>query len=116
ASLRSVISAAMPLPPDLRPLVERHGPTLTDLYGTIEAGVIALNGRVVRGKEARVGDDGELHVRPTGALEVGFHQGWASDAGWLATGDLATLHDGDLRIEGRTIETINVAGAKVHTP
>jgi acyl-CoA synthetase (AMP-forming)/AMP-acid ligase II len=115
-SLRSVISAAMPLPPDLRPIVERHGPQLTDLYGTVEAGVIALNGRVVRGKEARVDDDGELHVRPTGELEAGFHQGWAEKGRWLATGDLATLHDGVLRIEGRTIDTINIAGDKVHAP
>jgi acyl-coenzyme A synthetase/AMP-(fatty) acid ligase len=116
ASLRSVISAAMPLPPEVRTLVERRGISLTDLYGTMEAGVIALNGRIVRGKEARVDEAGELHVRPASRLEAGFEQGWAGNSGWLATGDLATLIDGDLRIQGRTIDTINVAGAKVHAP
>ncbi|MTD43090.1 AMP-binding protein [Conexibacter sp. W3-3-2] len=56
--------------------------------------------------------DGELHVRSRHAMR-GYH-GAAEHEGWIATGDLVEERDGRLHFVGRTVEIINVGGAKVH--
>jgi acyl-coenzyme A synthetase/AMP-(fatty) acid ligase len=56
--------------------------------------------------------DGELQVRVTDGM-LGYHGAGAPDE-WHATGDLVEEHGGRLVFVGRTVEIINVGGAKVH--
>ncbi|MCW3000021.1 MAG: long-chain fatty acid--CoA ligase [Solirubrobacterales bacterium] len=56
--------------------------------------------------------DGELQVRSRNAM-LGYHGGGEPDQ-WHATGDLVQERDGRLHFVGRTVEIINVAGAKIH--
>lgn len=56
--------------------------------------------------------DGELHVRSASAM-LGYHGGGAAGE-WHPTGDLVEERDGRLHFVGRTVEIINVGGAKVH--
>ncbi|WP_354697389.1 2-succinylbenzoate--CoA ligase [Paraconexibacter sp. AEG42_29] len=58
--------------------------------------------------------DGELHVRSRNAM-LGYQgQDAAAGDGWHATGDLVEERDGRLHFVGRTVEIINVGGAKIH--
>jgi acyl-CoA synthetase (AMP-forming)/AMP-acid ligase II len=144
-SVRSVAIGAMSTPEEVHALVRaRFGLPITQMYGSIEAGLLAVNeatagpqlaalGRPVAGKELQiVGEDGgpvemgatgELVARPTGPLELGFMRGYCGEVeapwsgGWLPTGDLA-YQDGEgyLYLVGRIYETINVAGHKVYAP
>jgi acyl-coenzyme A synthetase/AMP-(fatty) acid ligase len=56
--------------------------------------------------------DGELQVRARNGM-LGYHGGDAAGE-WHATGDLVEERDGRLVFVGRTVEIINVGGAKVH--
>ena len=56
--------------------------------------------------------DGELQVKARNGM-LGYHNGGTPDE-WLATGDLVEERDGRLLFVGRTVEIINVGGAKVH--
>ncbi len=56
--------------------------------------------------------DGELLVRSRHAM-LGYH-GEEAAVEWHATGDLVEQRDGRLHFVGRTVEIINVGGAKVH--
>jgi acyl-CoA synthetase (AMP-forming)/AMP-acid ligase II len=146
SSVRSVAIGAMSTPEDVHRLVrERFGLPITQMYGSIEGGLLAVNeatsgpqlaalGRPVAGKALRlVGEDGapvdtgaigELLARATGPHELGFMRGYCGqvrspwdDEGWLHTGDLAYQDDeGYLYLVGRVYETINVAGHKVYAP
>jgi acyl-CoA synthetase (AMP-forming)/AMP-acid ligase II len=56
--------------------------------------------------------EGELQIKTRKGM-LGYHGGDAA-AEWLPTGDLVEERDGRLVFVGRTIEIINVGGAKVH--
>ncbi|MEA2346970.1 MAG: hypothetical protein QOG62_757 [Thermoleophilaceae bacterium] len=56
--------------------------------------------------------DGELQIKTRNGM-LGYHGGGDADE-WLATGDLVEERDGRLAFVGRTVEIINVGGAKVH--
>lgn len=56
--------------------------------------------------------DGELQVRSRNGM-TGYHGGGDADE-WHATGDLVEVREDRLHFVGRTVEIINVAGAKVH--
>jgi acyl-coenzyme A synthetase/AMP-(fatty) acid ligase len=56
--------------------------------------------------------DGELQVRSRNAM-LGYHGGGEPEQ-WHATGDLVEEREGRLHFIGRTVEIINVAGAKIH--
>lgn len=56
--------------------------------------------------------EGELQVRTRNGM-LGY-LGEGSPEEWLATGDLVEERDGRLLFVGRTVEIINVGGAKVH--
>jgi long-chain acyl-CoA synthetase len=145
SSVRSVAVGAMSTPAEVHQLVrDRFGLSLTQMYGSIEAGLLAVNeatagpalaalGLPVTSKTLRIaGDDGatvaagtigELVAQPTGPNELGFMRGYCDPAeaawvdGWLHTGDLAYQDpDGYLYLVGRIYETINVAGRKVYAP
>jgi len=57
--------------------------------------------------------DGELYVKSPGAM-LGYHGEEDLEANWRPTGDLVELRGDRLHFVGRTSETINVGGAKVH--
>jgi acyl-CoA synthetase (AMP-forming)/AMP-acid ligase II len=143
SSLRCVAVGAMGTPAEIQHLArQRLGFPLVQMYGSIEAGILAVNeasngrqpgalGRPVEGKEIRIIDEqgdavpvggvGEMVARPTGDYELGFAKGYCGTSqtpwvdGWLHTGDLAYQdEDGYLYFVGRTIDTINMAGHKVY--
>jgi acyl-coenzyme A synthetase/AMP-(fatty) acid ligase len=144
-SVRSIAVGAMSTPQEVHQLTrERLGVSLLQMYGSIEAGLLAVNdpadgappeslGRPVEGKELRIVDEqgeqvpagvtGELLARPTSEIELGFTSGYCGQGappwvdGWLRTGDLVYRDEkGYLFLVGRTFETINVAGHKVYAP
>jgi acyl-coenzyme A synthetase/AMP-(fatty) acid ligase len=135
----------MTVPPELHAEVHaRVGIPLMQIYGSIEAGVLAVNtitegsrlaalglpveGKTIRiigehGEDASSGEIGELVVRGTGKYEFGLMSGYCDDTlspwqdGWLHTGDLVYQdNDNYLYLVGRTYETINVAGHKIYAP
>jgi acyl-coenzyme A synthetase/AMP-(fatty) acid ligase len=58
--------------------------------------------------------DGELHIRSNVGM-LGYYGEPDDDAaGWRATGDLVEVRDGRVYFVGRTTDTINVGGVKVH--
>ena len=87
-----------------------------------EAYRIGSVGRPVPGASARVGDDGELHLKG-GHIFQGYHNNpeataeILTDDGWLRTGDLGDIDDdGFVRITGRMKEIIVTAGGKNVAP
>jgi fatty-acyl-CoA synthase len=132
--VRIVLSGGSALGPDLRRRVtERFGPVIYDLYGTTEAGWVAVAtpqdvtnhpgsvGRPIPGVEVSiVGPDGRP-VTPgrSGQIVVGgdgVFEGYLDDParGPVATGDLGRLDDdGQLWVEGRTDDLIVVGGENV---
>jgi acyl-coenzyme A synthetase/AMP-(fatty) acid ligase len=145
SALQSVVVGAMSTPPEVHAQVQaKLGLPLLQIYGSMEAGVLAVNrategqrrsalGLPVDGKALRVLDEdghpagpgviGELLAQPTDEYERGFLRGFCGDAespwinGWLHTGDLVYADEaGYLFLVGRTYDTINVAGHKVYAP
>ena len=108
---------------------DRHGFTLVSLYGMTETtALVTLNhpfkiargsiGKPLAGREVQIGPDGEILVRGDSiASQVWQHGGLqAREAGWLATGDLATRNDaGELVFAGRKSDVIvTSAGLNIH--
>ena len=145
SSLECIAVGSMTVPVELHAQLQaRAGIPLTQVYGSIEAGVLAINmltegaqlaalglpveGKTIRiigdnGADAASGEIGELVVRATGKYQFGLMSGYVDDAlspwqdGWLHTGDLVYRDDdGYLYLVGRTYETINVAGHKIYAP
>jgi long-chain acyl-CoA synthetase len=145
SALQSVIVGAMATPAEVHAQVQaKVGLPLLQIYGSMEAGVLAVNrategpqltalGLPVEGKALLILDEdghpagpgviGELLAQPTDAYERGFLRGYCGEAespwvnGWLHTGDLVFRDEaGYLFLVGRTYETINVAGHKVYAP
>lgn len=136
--LRILLASGAAMPPGLRRRVrERFGEVLYDLYGSTEAGWIAIAtpaslqeapaavGRPVAGVEVAILDDagrpasdgeGEIHVRSMATFD-GYASGERSDhrAGYLATGDLGYLDDaGYLHVVGRADDMAVVGGENVY--
>ena len=145
SAVQSVVVGAMATPAEVHAQVQaKLGLPLVQIYGSMEAGVLAVNrttegprltalGLPVEGKALLVLDEdgrpaapgviGELLAQPTDAYERGFLRGYCGETaspwvnGWLHTGDLAYRDEaGYLFLVGRTYETINVAGHKVYAP
>lgn len=139
SSLRIVLTSGSAMPPDLRArTTELFGDTLYDLYGSTEAGWIAIAtpedvraapdsvGRPVPAAQVAVldeeggpvpqGDTGRVCVRGTAEFE-GYASGERVDehAGYLDTGDLGFLDDdGRLHIVGRADDMVVVGGENVY--
>jgi len=105
------------------------GEAATEQAGAPPAGETTLVnlGRPVEGVEIRIvgkrGDGvdpevGEVEIRSPSLMRAYFHNPEATDAalqdGWLRTGDLGLVCDGDLYIAGRAKDLIIVAGRNIY--
>ena len=137
SSLRTLLASGDAIPADLRAdVIERFGPVLHDLYGSTEAGWVAVAtpevmrdhpdavGRPVPGVEVRVldehgrevprGEHGEIHVHSAARFKGYTHQRDSAD-GAVATGDLGALDpSGTLHIAGRADDMVIVGGENVY--
>lgn len=112
---------------------ERMALPLFETYGQIEAASIAINlpgasrlgsvGRVLPGVELKFAKDGEILVRRSPPVTVGYTQAAAGEAervfladGWVASGDLGWLDgDGYLHLAGRKkLLLVSPGGSKYH--
>jgi acyl-CoA synthetase (AMP-forming)/AMP-acid ligase II len=139
SSVRIVMVSGSSLPGDLRDAAgELFGPVLHDLYGSTEAGWVAVArpediaehpgtvGRPVPGVEVAVfgednapvlpGEVGTLHVR-SDAVFQGYTGGEEAEGrdGYLSLGDLGRLdQDGYLFVEGRADDMVVIGGENVY--
>jgi acyl-CoA synthetase (AMP-forming)/AMP-acid ligase II len=137
SSLRILLASGDAMPPELRAdIAERFGPVLHDLYGSTEAGWVAVAtpdvladrpesvGRPVPGVEVRVLDDdghelppeehGEIHVTSAARFK-GYTHETSVDGGAVATGDLGYVDDdGVLYVAGRADDMVIVGGENVY--
>lgn len=140
SSLRIVMASGSVLSNDVRRgATDLFGPVLYDLYGSTEAGWVAIAtpsdmlkerhtvGRAVPGIEARpmnpegepcpVGETGELFVRSKVTFE-GYISGEETTTGldgWMSIGDLAHLDpDGFIYVEGRADDMVVVGGENIY--
>ena len=125
----AVISGGATLPTDLENFWNRLGFALIQGYGMTETtALVTLNhpfrighgtiGKILPGREVRISDEGEIHVRGD-MLATATWQGGTMrprQGEWLATGDLAVKDEsGELRFLGRKGEVIVTgAGMNVH--
>ena len=124
-------SGAAPISPDVIRFFRSIGLEVLEEYGqTEDTGITAMNrpgeqrigsvGRVMRGNEVRIADDGEILVRG-GTVFSGYYKDDDATAaalagGWLHTGDVGELTDGALRITDRKKDLIITAGGKNISP
>ncbi len=125
----AVISGGATLPTELESFWNRIGFALIQGYGMTETtALVTLNhpfrighgtiGKPLPGREVRISDQGEIHVRG----DMLAHSTWQSGAmhrrpeEWLATGDLASQDaTGELRFLGRMGDVIVTgAGLNIH--
>jgi len=128
-----VTSAAAPLPPDVSEFFAGLGMAIMDVYGMTETtGAFTANtpdayklgtvGRVFRGMEVRIAEDGEILVRgpltTPGYLNLPEQTAALIDAdGWLHTGDVGRLdEDGFLSVVDRKKELIITSGGENVSP
>src|SRR5204862_8070543 len=102
-SLRRIVSGSDTLTPALADeSLARLGPSLYDLYGTAEGGMVSLAdptelrrkpgavGRAIRGVRARLLDEADREVGPGAVGRLCVRSAWAANKkGWVETGDLA---------------------------
>lgn len=125
----AVVSGGAVIPPEQETFWNRLGLALVQGYGMTEtAALITLNhpfrighgtiGRVLPGREVRLGDEGEILVRGDVLSTATWRHGAMQqrEGEWLATGDLATKNEsGELQFLGRKGDVIVTgAGMNVH--
>ncbi len=132
-ALELVISGGAPLPPETMTLWQMWGVNLCEIYGqTEEAGAIISGqrgpfpragnvGTVASGVEIRLSSSGEILVRG----EFFFEGYWNNPDvtqevlgadGWLRTGDVGKLEDGQLKLIDRVRDFIVTSGGKTLSP
>lgn len=120
----AIVCGGATLGEELETFWQRIGIAVIQGYGMTEtASLISVNhpfqvsrgsiGKLLPGHELRLGPGGEILVRG-GNVAAGYWQGGAvpmtGDAGWLSTGDLATVDEaGNLYFRGRKREVIVTA-------
>ena len=129
--LVAAISGGARLEPDIGRFFLAMGLTIMQGYGQTEAGpVISATrpddiridtvGPPLRGVDLRLADDGEILVR--GDLVMDGYWGRPADTaativdGWLHTGDIGELDDGNLRITDRKRDMIVLSGGENVSP
>lgn len=105
------------------PLVEVYG--LTETSGMVTGQYLGQRvpgcvGPAILGADARVGDHGELLIR-SGAVFAGYYKNPEATAqsirdGWLHTGDVVELVDGQFRVVDRLKDIMITAGGKNLSP
>jgi long-chain acyl-CoA synthetase len=128
-----MVSGGAPLPPETAALWQIWGVNLVEAYGQTEAGGAFISGqstafakpgnvgRVVRGWQVKLADDGEILVNgpdvfegywgnPEGTREI-FDRG-----GWMRTGDVGEWDNGNLRLIDRARDFIVTSGGKTISP
>jgi fatty-acyl-CoA synthase len=139
SSLRILLASGSALSPDLRKAVcAVFGPVLHDLYGSTEAGWVAIAGpkdieahpdsvgKPVAGIDVRIldpdrkdlpiGETGEIFVK-SGVMFEGYTSGDEKEAvdGYMSIGDLGHLDDdGYLYVEGRADDMVVVGGENIY--
>jgi long-chain acyl-CoA synthetase len=143
ATTRLAVSGAAPLPPEVgHAFHERFGVVVHQGYGLTEASPIVTTtalhdreprpgsiGPVLPGVEVRIvdadgtdvltGDPGELWVRGPNVFAGYWHDQEATSRvltadGWLRSGDVGVVDDGDLRLVDRAKDLIIVSGFNVY--
>jgi long-chain acyl-CoA synthetase len=125
----ALICGGATLPDSLEQFWNTLGFVVIQGYGMTEtAALVSLNhpfhasqgsiGKVLPGREIRLGDDGEILVRGDTVSKATWQHGKleTQDSEWLATGDLASLDDtGNLKFRGRKKEVIiTAAGLNIY--
>jgi O-succinylbenzoic acid--CoA ligase len=107
------------LDPALRSEVERRGARVVTTYGMTEtSGGVAYDGVLFAGTRARTGPDGTVQLRGPTVME-GYRRDPQATAqaftvdGWLRTGDLGSVQDGRIEIQGRADDAIRTGGERV---
>ena len=125
------MTGAAPISPRIVRFFRTIGVPLVEVYGATETSGIALGQKLARldpgsvgepivNVEARIGDDGELLLRgPT--VFTGYYKNEEATAaalrdGWLHTGDVVTVEDGQYRIVDRLKDIMITAGGKNLSP
>ncbi|HRP78280.1 MAG TPA: AMP-dependent synthetase/ligase, partial [Aquamicrobium sp.] len=125
------MTGAAPISPRIVRFFRTIGVPLVEVYGATETSGIALGQKLDRldpgavgtpivNAEARIGEDGELLLRgPT--VFKGYYKNEEATAaairdGWLHTGDVVTMEDGQFRIVDRLKDIMITAGGKNLSP
>ncbi|MBZ0128109.1 MAG: long-chain fatty acid--CoA ligase [Rhodobacteraceae bacterium] len=131
--LELVISGGAPLPTDIGALWQIYGLNVVEMYGQTETAGGIIAGQT--GPYARPGSVGiippgwNIRFSETGEIEVHspdlFDRYWNNDAataeaftedGWLRTGDIGEMVDGQLKLIDRARDFIVTAGGKTISP
>ena len=128
---RYCFSGAAPISPELLTFFRVLGVPLREVYGMTETCGIAIGqqsdhspvgsiGKPIPGLEARLGPDGELHMKGA-QIFAGYYRNPEASAealqdGWLHSGDMAEAVGDELRIVDRKKDIIITAGGKNIAP
>ncbi len=127
-----VLTGAAPIPPKIVRFFRTIGLPFCEAYGATETTAVVLSQRVgevvplcvgvpCEGIEVRLGEGGEVQVRGD-VVFAGYHDAPEAtrDAftpdGWLRTGDVGEMLDGQFRIVDRLKDIIITAGGKNLSP
>ncbi len=131
--LELVLCGGAPLPADTMALWHMFGVNVCEMYGQTEtAGAIITGqrgpfprpgdvGTVPEGWSIRFGKDNEILVRGKDLFEGYWQNGEATksvlqDDGWLKTGDVGEMRNGQLRLIDRARDFIVTSGGKTISP
>jgi len=128
---RVALTGAAPISPRIVRFFRTLGVPLVEVYGLTEtAGMVTGQylaklvpgcvGPAIVGAEARVGDHGELLIR-AGTVFEGYYKNLEATAqairdGWLHTGDVVEMVDGQIRVVDRLKDIMITAGGKNLSP
>jgi len=128
---RFCFSGAAPISPELLTFFRILGVRLREVYGMTETCGIGIGqqsdaspvgsiGKPVPGLEVRLGEDGELQMRGA-QIFAGYYKNPEATAealqdGWLHSGDIAVMTDGQLSVVDRKKDIIITAGGKNISP
>jgi long-chain acyl-CoA synthetase len=129
--VKVALTGAAPIPPRIVQFFRTLGVPLVEVYGLTETSGMSVGqrrerllpssvGEAVVGAELKLGAEGELLLRGDIVFEGYFRNPEATAAvlrdGWLHTGDVAAIEDGQTRIVDRLKDIMITAGGKNLSP
>ncbi|KUL92708.1 long-chain fatty acid--CoA ligase [Bosea sp. WAO] len=129
--VKVALTGAAPIPPRIVQFFRTLGVPLVEVYGLTETSGMSVGqrrerllpssvGEAVAGAELKLGAEGELLLRGDIVFEGYFRNPEATAAvlrdGWLHTGDVAAIEDGQTRIVDRLKDIMITAGGKNLSP